>query len=87
MKKFKDILKNKYNKYLMAFMLVLLPVTSSFAAEGSTDIDTSVLVSTLTSVAENIKNVITQVAPVAIGVTAVFLVWKFGVKFFKGLLG
>lgn len=85
MKKIKDFIFNK-KVFMSAFAMVffMLPLTS-FAAE--TSIDTSTLTKVLTSVATSIKDVIGEVAPIALGVTALFLVWKYGVKFFKGLLG
>lgn len=85
MKKIKEFIFNK-KVFLSAFAMTffMLPLTS-FASESS--IDTSKLTEVLTSVATSIKDVIGQVAPIALGVTALFLVWKYGVKFFKGLLG
>lgn len=67
----------------LALGFILMPV--SHASEGT--VDTAALTSALTSIADSVKGVISQVAPVALSVTAVFLVWKYGVKFFKGLLG
>lgn len=86
MKKFYNLVKEKKYQVLFALFMVLTPLTSSHA-EGEVTVDTTVLTSTLKSVASSISEVISQVAPVAIGVTAVFLVWKYGVKFFKGLIG
>lgn len=90
------MLKNKFNCFFknnkkilvstLALVVILLP-NVAFAEGSSVAVDTSVLTSTLTSVANSVKGVITEVAPTAIGVTAVFLVWKYGVKFFKSLLG
>lgn len=86
MKKFINFVKEKKYQFLFALFLVITPITSSFA-EGGGAVDTTTLTNTLKSVASNITGVIADVAPIAIGVTAVFLVWKYGVKFFKGLLG
>lgn len=85
MKKIVNYLKEKKVQLSLALAMFLLPL-SSFASESGT-VDTAQLTATLTSVADSIKGVIGTVAPVALGVTAVFLVWKYGVKFFKGLLG
>lgn len=41
--------------------------------------------STLTSVASQITSTIASVAPVALGVVGAFLVWKYGIRFFKSL--
>lgn len=39
----------------------------------------------LTTIATNITNTLTAVAPVAVGIVGVFLVWKFGIRFFKSV--
>ena len=39
----------------------------------------------LTTIATNITNTISAVAPVAISIVGVFLVWKFGIRFFKSV--
>lgn len=39
----------------------------------------------LTTIATNIINTISAVAPVAISIVGVFLVWKFGIRFFKSV--
>ena len=39
----------------------------------------------LSTIATNITNTITAVAPGAIGVVGVFLVWKCGIRFFKSV--
>lgn len=43
--------------------------------------------SALTTIAGDITSTIGAVAPVAVGIVGVFMVWKFGMKFFKGLAG
>ena len=43
------------------------------------------VVSALSTVASDISGVVTSVAPVAIGVVGTFLVWKYGMRFFKSL--
>ena len=39
----------------------------------------------LSTIATNITNTISAVAPVAVGIVGVFLVWKFGIRFFKSV--
>lgn len=39
----------------------------------------------LTSIAGEITSTITSIAPIAIGIVGVFLVWKFGMRFFKSV--
>lgn len=43
------------------------------------------VVSALTTTAGEITTTITGVAPVALGVVGAFLVWRYGVRFFKSL--
>lgn len=54
-------------------------MTFSSAAPGNA------VATALTTIATNITNTITAVAPVAIGIVGVFLVWKFGIRFFKSV--
>lgn len=39
----------------------------------------------LTTVASNATEVISGVAPIAIGIAGTFLVWRLGMKFFKSI--
>lgn len=39
----------------------------------------------LTEVAGNITDVIGAIAPIALGIVGVFLVWRYGMRFFKSL--
>ena len=39
----------------------------------------------LTTIATNITNTLGAVAPVAVGVVGVFIVWKSGIRFFKSI--
>lgn len=39
----------------------------------------------LTTIAGDITSTIAEVAPIAVGIVGVFLIWKFGMKFFKSL--
>lgn len=39
----------------------------------------------LTTVASQMTGVIGDVAPIALGVAGAYMVWRFGIKFFKGL--
>lgn len=43
------------------------------------------VITALTQIAGDITATVAGVAPVAIGIVGVFMVWKFGMKFFKGL--
>lgn len=45
----------------------------------------SAVTSALSTIATNITTTINAVAPVAVGIVGVFLVWKFGIRFFKSV--
>lgn len=77
----------QYKSYLLTGIFGFLFMMPQAFAEGAVSVDTATMTSIFTQVASSITDVIGDVAPIAIGVTAVFLVWKYGVKFFKGLLG
>ena len=47
--------------------------------------ETSAIVSALTTVAGNMTSAIGDIAPVALTVTGVVMAWKFGVRFFKSV--
>lgn len=47
-----------------------------------TDTTTS-MVSSFTAIAGEVTSAIGSIAPIAIGVMGVFLVWRLGIKFFK----
>ena len=39
----------------------------------------------LQTIATDIQGVLTAVAPIAIGIAGVFLVWRYGLRFFKSI--
>lgn len=43
------------------------------------------VLSALQNVANDIMGVITGIAPIALGVAGVFLVWRYGMRFFKSI--
>lgn len=43
------------------------------------------VISALQNVANDIMGVLTGIAPVALGVVGVFLVWRYGTRFFKSI--
>lgn len=51
----------------------------------STKIASTGVTTALTTIAGDITSTVGDVAPIAIGIVGVFLVWRFGMKFFKGL--
>lgn len=47
--------------------------------------DLTAMTTALTTVKTDAIAALAAVAPIAIGILGAFLVWKFGIKFFKGL--
>lgn len=45
----------------------------------------NVVVQALQGIAENITGVLEGIAPVALGVAGIFLVWRYGMRFFKSI--
>ncbi len=46
---------------------------------------TEAVTTALQTVADDITGVLTGVAPIAIGIAGVFLVWRYGLRFFKAI--
>lgn len=69
---------------LFAFCILVLP---SYAAESEITFNTAELTTALTNIGKQLASVLGAIAPIAIGVTGIFLGWKYGVSFFKRLLG
>jgi hypothetical protein len=49
--------------------------------------ETSAMVTALTAIKTDSLGAIADVAPIAIAIMGAFLVWKYGVKFFKSIAG
>ena len=49
--------------------------------------DITALTTALTTVKTDALSALAAVAPLAIGITGAFLVWKYGIKFFKKIAG
>lgn len=81
MEKLKGLIK-KCQPFALALVVTALTGISAFAAEPS-------VASTMTTAVGGIKTdfeaTVTAVAPVAIGIIAVFMVWKLGMKFFRSI--
>jgi len=45
----------------------------------------SALTGALTTVKGDVVSAVTVIAPIAIVIMGIFLVWKYGIRFFKGL--
>lgn len=55
----------------------------NFIMLGTTLVDD--VTSSLTTVADDITGVLGAIAPIALGIVGVFLVWRYGMRFFKSL--
>lgn len=47
--------------------------------------DITAMTTALTTIKTDALSALAAVAPVAIGIMGAFLVWKYGIKFFKGI--
>lgn len=77
--------KSKLKKYLLTSgtTLVTLGVGSTvFAETGGTS---SAVVSALESTASQITSTMSSIGPVALGIAGTFLVWRYGMRFFKSI--
>lgn len=75
--------KEKFKKIgitTLSVVTVLGMGSSAFAADSSTAV-----VSALTEVASDITSTITAIAPIALGIAGTFLVWRYGMRFFKSI--
>lgn len=64
--------------------LALAVAVPCFAAESSV---ASTMATAFGTVQSDFNATVAAIAPIGIGITAVFLVWKFGLKFFKSITG
>lgn len=85
MEKLKGLIK-KCQPFALALVVTAFTAISSFAGSPS---GSPSVASTMTTAVGGIKSdfeaTVTAVAPVAIGIIAVFMVWKLGMKFFRSI--
>lgn len=76
--------KEHKTKVLSAGMFLATSLVTSpvFASEGG---QSGAVVSALQSTASDITSTITSIAPVALSISGTFLVWRYGMKFFKSI--
>ncbi|MEW9097381.1 MAG: hypothetical protein AB2417_20095 [Clostridiaceae bacterium] len=77
-------MKDKLKKLSISLpaTVAVVGTTVAHATEGS-----DAVADALTATAGQITGTITAVAPIALGIFGTFMVWKYGKKFFKSLLG
>lgn len=83
MDKFKEFIGTKTAKVGVVTVGVL-PLLTSFAsaAEGDTS---SAITTALTATAGEITTTIASIGPIALTVAGTFLVWRYGMRFFKSI--
>ena len=79
-------MKRFLTKKAIALLAIVSVMGSSAAAVFAADTETETAMTTaLNSVKTDAISALGVVAPIAIGIMGAFLVWRFGIKFFKGL--
>lgn len=61
----------------------LAVATNAYASSG--DGTATAVTTALKSTADNITGVLNQIAPIGLGIAGTFLVWRYGMRFFKSL--
>ena len=75
-------MKKKLSLLLLTVAIVCMGAVASFAAPVTPLVGMGTAV---TALSVDILAGIAVVAPIALGIVAAFLVWKYGMKFFRGL--
>ena len=83
MEKLKNLLKGKSIK-TMALSLCLMALSAPMAFAETSGASTAITTA-MGGVKTEFDATVTGVAPIAIGIIAVFLVWKYGIGFFTSL--
>jgi hypothetical protein len=76
------------NKYVVGATTAVMVLSTSIiahAADGDTTSITGSMQTAMNGVKTDTLSAISTVAPIGIGIMGVFLVWKYGIKFFKGI--
>ncbi|GEM_PF-2544665 len=88
MKNFKETFRGMKSKMAVAVGSAIAVVSTAvpcFASESSTV--ATMMGTALGTVQSDFNATVAVVAPIGIGITAVFLIWKLGLKFFKSITG
>lgn len=78
----------KLNKKLFVILAIVTTMVLGSLASVSAAADSAVMAgvtTAVTSASDNILGAIAVVAPIALGIVGIFLAWKYGMRFFKGL--
>ncbi|MDN4765985.1 hypothetical protein QYP21_19075 [Clostridioides difficile] len=82
MKELFSSVKNKSTIVATSALVVACSAVNCFAAEG--DVSSS-MTTALTTVKTDALAAISAVAPISLSIMGVFLVWKYGIRFFKSV--
>lgn len=77
--------KSKLKKYLFASGTTLLTLGAGSTVFASGGDSSSSVVSALQSTASEITSTMASIGPVALGIAGTFLVWRYGMRFFKSI--
>lgn len=83
MKNLKDFMVSKKNAILVGLSSMAL-MTNVFAEDPSGSTATAVTAA-LKTTATNITSSLNAIAPIGLGIAGTFLVWRYGMRFFKSL--
>ena len=80
--------KTKLKKCLLGSgtaLTVLSAGSTVFATDGAGGGGSSAVVTALQSTASEITSTMASIGPVALGIAGTFLVWRYGMRFFKSI--
>lgn len=78
------ILSSKVSRVVGSFVVSTALVVSN-SVFASTDGVSTQVTQALTKTAGDITSTLGSIAPIGLGIAGLFLAWKYGMKFFKGL--
>lgn len=84
MKKLNNFIRENKDKALLTLPALALLNSSVFAAGEGGETATAVTAA-LQTTASNITSSLNAIAPIGLGIAGTFLVWRYGMRFFKSL--
>lgn len=79
------ILNSKVSRVVFGSSVVSTALVFSDTVFASTDGVSTQVTAALTKTAGDITSTLGAIAPIGLGIAGLFLAWKYGMKFFKGL--
>lgn len=80
-------LKRKIAAGVGALLVSVSAVVPALAADGDSATIASTMSTALTTVQSDFMSTVNAIAPIALTIFGVFLVWKLGLRFFKSITG